>query len=345
MRIEVASRQGTLAFDAAPGQVLLRAGLMQGVALPHACASGTCGTCRARRVEGDLVDLWPQAPGRRALRHADDFLLCQCAARSALRIEVPGAVDAAADPAPRPRPMATRIVHARRLNADVMDLTVAVDAPLHFEAGQFVLAEVPGIEGGRGWSMADHDPPAGRLRFVLKRQPGGRLSDWLFDAPRDGAALTLFGPLGRATFDPSLQRDLLCIAGGSGLAGMLSILACAGRAGWLARHDADLFFGVRRPEDLFLADELTTLRHRFGERLRITVALSDAAPDDTLRAAYPALNFAAGPVHEVAGRALHHRLPGVRAHLAGPAPAVDAALRMLLRTRVPATEIRYDKFT
>ena len=39
------------------------------------------------------------------------------------------------------------------------------------------------------------------------------------------------------------------------------------------------------------------------------------------------------------------RLQAVRAYLAGPPPAVDASIRMLLMSRVSTDNIRYDKFS
>ena len=39
------------------------------------------------------------------------------------------------------------------------------------------------------------------------------------------------------------------------------------------------------------------------------------------------------------------RFQGVRAYLAGPPPAVEASVRMLLMARVSTDNIRYDKFS
>jgi len=51
-------------------------------------------------------------------------------------------------------------------------------------------------------------------------------------------------------------------------------------------------------------------------------------------------------VHEAAKRAMAGKYANVRAYVAGPPPAVDATLRvLLLEARLPATEIRYDKFS
>ena len=76
------------------------------------------------------------------------------------------------------------------------------------------------------------------------------------------------------------------------------------------------------------------------------VAFSDGPASAALIAANPLLTFDQGFVHEVAMRVMEGQFtPKTRAYLAGPPPLVDGALRMLLlKARIPATEILYDKF-
>lgn len=198
----------------------------------------------------------------------------------------------------------------------------------------------------RGWSMVNFDRHALTLRFVVRRKPGGALSEWLFDgAPRTGARVSLFGPLGHATFYPSLGRDLLCIAGGSGIAGIMSILSRAEQDDYFSHHSGDVFFGVRTARDVYFLDEFTRLRRACGEGLAVTVALSDEDPPSSLVSDYPLIRFDRGFVHEVAKRHMVGRLGNVIAYLAGPPPAVDASIRALLLSRVTADNIRYDKFS
>jgi toluene monooxygenase electron transfer component len=156
----------------------------------------------------------------------------------------------------------------------------------------------------------------------------------------------LFGPLGHATFHPTLDKDLLCIAGGSGIAGMVSILACASRAGYFSRRRGELFFGIRRARDLFFVEELKALVAASPDHLRVTLALSDEDVDPALAAAHPAFAFARGFVHAVAGEAMKGRFDNVRAYAAGPPPMVTATLRMLLlEGKLRSADIRYDKFS
>ena len=181
--------------------------------------------------------------------------------------------------------------------------------------------------------------------MVAKRRPGGRFGEWLFGGGADGAPLTVFGPLGRAVFVPSVQKHLLCLAGGTGIAGMLSILRRAADDGHFARFDAHLFFGIRAERDAFYLKELTTIRARHPGRITVTVALSDEEAPRSLVTAHPALDFVPGLVHEVAGKRMRGRFSDLRAYVAGPRPMVDASVRLLLQVgRLPPQEIRRDRF-
>jgi toluene monooxygenase electron transfer component len=194
--------------------------------------------------------------------------------------------------------------------------------------------------------MVNFERAARRLSFVVKKKPGGAVSEWLFGDGVDATRLGLFAPLGHATFVPGLQKHVLCIAGGSGIAGMMSILERAGEAGHFAGWDGHIFFGVRSERDGFFLGELQALQASHPARLAVTVALSDEDVPASLPAAYPGLAFTRGLVHAVAGERMKGRFADVRAYVAGPPPMVDASLRLLLReARLSPADIRYDKFS
>jgi toluene monooxygenase electron transfer component len=68
MTIVVNARNGTREFECHPGEKILHAGLRSGLELPYECATGTCGSCKARLVSGRPVSEWPDAPGGRYLK-------------------------------------------------------------------------------------------------------------------------------------------------------------------------------------------------------------------------------------------------------------------------------------
>ena len=67
------------------------------------------------------------------------------------------------------------------------------------------------------------------------------------DSPNQnsGQKIKLFGPLGDAVFLPEENKNLLCIAGGSGVAGMMSIIDRGFQEAYFTDRTCSLFFGVR----------------------------------------------------------------------------------------------------
>lgn len=345
MRITVKARNGAGEFECEPGEKILHAGLRSGFELAYECGTGTCGTCKATLVSGRVESEWPDAPGGRYLKSPAELLMCQCLAREDCALEV-GVLKTREAGAPLPGALGGHVRGWRRLTHDVAAFDVTLDRPLDFDAGQFALLSVPGIAGARAYSMVNFERGARRLSFVVKKKPGGTVSEWLFGDGVEGTHLGLFAPVGHATFHPGLQKHVLCIAGGSGIAGMMSILQCAGEAGHFAGWDGHVFFGVRSARDGFFLDELRALQARYPARLAVTIALSDEDVPASLPAAYPGLAFARGLVHAVAGERMKGRFADVRAYVAGPPPMVDASLRLLLReARLSPADIRYDKFS
>ena len=194
---------------------------------------------------------WEQAPGfARLKREKGDVLMCQARPTTDCLLRVPANVAAKPDNPILPRHRTGRIENVRKLTHDVMDFEIALSQPMTFEAGQFIVLETPVVEGGRAYSMVNFGSGVDRLTFVVKQKAGGRVCDWLFQtevASLTGRELKVFGPLGRATFRPEENRNILCIAGGSGIAGMLSILEHARRAQYFREHTGHVLLRRAHP--------------------------------------------------------------------------------------------------
>ena len=343
MRIQVNARNRGYEFDAAPDEHILYAGLRAGIDLPYECATGTCGTCKAKLVSGRVREQWPQAPGKKYVKPAaGEFLMCQCLAEEPLTLEVSKFVYPLESGGCLPQKALGTVREPCALTHDVLSFALELDEACDFEAGQFTLLAPQGVDGYRAYSMCNHQRRARRLDFLVKRKPDGGFSQWLFGANRDGARLESFGPLGKATFEPGLGKHLLLIAGGSGIAGMRSILARAERDAYFERHRGWVFFGVRTMRDAFWLAELSA----HASNVAVTVALSEEDVPAEAKSEWPRLNFERGLVHEVAKRAMAGKYQDVRAYVAGPPPAVDAAIRvLLLEAKLSTDNIRYDKYS
>ena len=207
MRIHVTARNGTFPFDSESGEGILFAGLRGGVALPYECATGTCGTCKARLIDGQIDAGWAAAPGRKFLDATQgEFLMCQSVAYGDVSLSISKSINAVeADACPAMARTGT-ISELHYLTHDVATIAVRLDARCDFDAGQFMAVSAPGVRGMRGYSMVNFARATDRLEFLIKKKPGGGFSEWLFGGNAKGAKLEMFGPLGKATFSPGIEE-------------------------------------------------------------------------------------------------------------------------------------------
>ena len=346
MNIQLRDQDAICEFKSRLGELLLHSGLRSGLNLPYECASGTCGSCKARLVSGEIEDHWDSAPGRKYLVTPDEFLLCQCSASADCIVEVKNIIGARTGNANPPTSGNGVVTGAKVLAPQILSFSVELDKAINFEAGQFVGLRFPDIPGFRSYSMVNHQYGAKRLDFVIKQKPGGRLTPWLLNNAIEGLQVEWYGALGSAVFHPDLRKNILCIAGGTGIAGMMSILSRACDGNYFANYRGSVFFGVRTLSDAFYLSELDELVSAFPTSLDVTVALSDEDVPASEVQRYSSLNFRRGQVHEVAGAAMKGKYDNVVAYLAGPPPAVDAAIRvLLLQAKLPVHNIRFDKFS
>src|ERR1700755_174993 len=118
MKITIQSKSGETTFDCGDSEAILHAGLRQAVSLPYECATGTCGTCRARVASGDVEVRWKEAPGGARLKpDKGDILMCQTRARSDCVLKVPSEISAMDGP---PAPRRGIIRNVRKFTNDVV---------------------------------------------------------------------------------------------------------------------------------------------------------------------------------------------------------------------------------
>src|SRR5690606_16735739 len=99
----------------------LFAGLAAGISLPYECATGTCGTCRARVMEGTAEVVWDEAPGFAKLkRDKGDILMCQSRPGSDCVLRVPSNMTQTDDVSGVPCWREAKITTAKQLTRDVI---------------------------------------------------------------------------------------------------------------------------------------------------------------------------------------------------------------------------------
>ena len=231
------------------------------------------------------------------------------------------------------------------MTRDVVHFELALSEPMRFRAGQFVGLRHEGVVGTRAYSMVNFGEAPDRLSFVVKRKPGGRFSDALFDSDLNGMEIDVVGPLGRATFRPEEARDFICIAGGSGIAGMMAMLSHARQIDYFRSHKGHVFFGVRTLADAFYLGDFAEHLAASAGGLRVWIAISDEDEVPATHPEFPDVRLGKGFVHQVAAEAMNGHWRDEVAFVAGPQPMVDAAIKMLITAGLKPGDIRFDKFS
>lgn len=222
---------------------LLSGALRAGIGWPYECGVGGCGACRYDLVEGEMETLWPEAPGLSERdRHRGKRLACQSRPLTDCVVKVRPSDEYT--PAIPPVRQTASLSARRMLTHDMAELTFQADTA-DFLAGQFALFRDPAFPGVRAYSMSNQPNAGGEWRFIVRRVPGGAGSGYLCDAMAVGETMQLDGPYGNAYWRAT-DRPMVCVAGGSGLAPMLSVAQAARAAGTTVRF----FDGARTRDDL-----------------------------------------------------------------------------------------------
>ncbi len=328
-QVEIESGTG---FAADPAEdSLLRAALRAGIAFPHECSVGGCGACRYELLEGEVEELWPEAPGLSERdRRRGKRLACQTRLRGDARLRV--RCDEAYLPAVAPVRIDSVLTGRRMLTHDMAELSFEASQPVFFLPGQYALLALPGVHGLRAYSMSNVADGASLLQFIVRRTPGGAGSRLLVDTMAVGSMVTIDGPYGHAYLREQVDRPLVCIAGGSGLAPMLSIATRAVALG----KEVDFFFGGRSPDDLCAQPSLSALPG-FGTRLRLHEVVSGSD--------HGKWRGATGWVHEAVERQVSDGPLERQYYFAGPPAMIEAVQELLmLRLQVPFGQIHFDRF-
>jgi toluene monooxygenase electron transfer component len=277
-------------------------------------------------------------------------LLCQTAALSPLELTISAAF------IPQTQPSCGKVrghlAGRQMLTPDVALVEVALEKPMDYRPGQFVLLSAFGIQGPRAYSMTHYEPDEARLRFLVRRSESGLFTGRLFECSPDNQPIEVFGPLGRATFDCGEERPFVAIAGGSGIAGMMAIIRDALACQHFRKYPSRLFFGLRDCEGGYLLDDLHGFAEDAGGDLQIIVAFSDGSYPAEFAVKFPSLDFRHGLVHEVMrdvlwadDRSEIKKMQRPLFFVGGPPLMVNAATRTLVtECKISPTEIRYDRF-
>jgi NAD(P)H-flavin reductase/hemoglobin-like flavoprotein len=215
-------------------------------------------------------------------------------------------------------------------NDEIAVLTLRPDHYFPFEAGQYCSMETPWWPRvWRSYSMANAPRKDNLIEFHVRKIDAGWVSTSLVRRAKPGDVVRLGHPTGTMVVDRTSERDVLCLAGGTGLAPIRAIVEDMARWNWYRR--VHLFIGVRRQEDFYDAKAIRALSDAH-EWLNVVRVVSEdlSYPGERGTAVEAALRLGRWRDHDV--------------FISGSAPMIRGSMDRLLMAGVPLSRIRFDDF-
>jgi ferredoxin-NAD(P)+ reductase (naphthalene dioxygenase ferredoxin-specific) len=303
-------------ISATPGANLLATLREHDVPISYSCTAGRCGTCRCKVVDGHGID----AEGGRYVLACTSIVTGDCT------IEIPEPDEVINHPA---RILKATVAAVDRMTRDIVRLRLRTAKPLEYSPGQYATLQFTPAHV-RPYSMAGL-PGDDELEFHIRVVKDGLVSGYVDRELNVGDTVRVSGPLGTSYLRTRHEGPMLCVAGGTGLAPVLSIVRGALESGM--RNDIHVYFGVRSVRDIYCTDTLAALAERHAN-LKVHVVVTEGSDDPALRS---------GIVTEAVA-ADWKSLAGWRAYLCGAPPMVDAATLVARERGIDTNHIYADAF-
>lgn len=290
------------------GQTVMDAAYRSKINIPVDCSDGACGTCKSRWESGEFEMSDYVSDALSPDEEADGYVLtCSMSPRTDLVLQIPTTSAVARTSAGS---FTATVAAVERLSSTTMSLTLECDdrEKLVFLPGQYVNIAVPGTDQTRSYSFSSA-PDAEQLTFLIKLSPGGVMSDWLENWASAGDSVQFTGPHG-SFFLRESEAPLLLLAGGTGLAPILSILRRLKASG--SERPVHLIYGATTDDDVVELDTLAALDEEMDAfTWAYTVADESTVAD---RQGYVTAHTESGHLHD----------GDASVYLCGPPPMVDA---------------------
>jgi NAD(P)H-flavin reductase/hemoglobin-like flavoprotein len=215
---------------------------------------------------------------------------------------------------------------------DIAVLTLQPEQPLNYLPGQHISVQTPHWPRlWRTYSIANAPRPDGSLRLHVRAVTGGLVSPVLVHQVRAGDPLVLGAPAGAMIADTHSNRDVLCLAGGTGLAPVKAIIEALISTPNPGRHrEIVLYHGARRHQDLYDLAALQEMELLYPW-LQVIPAVSDEPAHDH--------GTMYGTVPELAAKATW---ADREVYISGPDHMIVKTARVLRERGAPNRLIHYD---
>lgn len=268
------------AFAASDSDTILAAAISAGVGLPYGCKDGACGSCKCKKLSGEVTHESYSDKALTPQELADGYVLtCRATARTDVVLESRQVTDVNSFPVKK---IPVRVAALEKLSPDVMRVQLQLPANNVFQyfAGQYI--EFILRDGSRrAYSIAT--PPHVQtttpgIELHIRHMPGGVFTDQVFSTLKEKDILRAEGPFGSFFLREDSDKPMVFLASGTGFAPIKGLLTHMQHKG--ITRPVSVYWGGRRPQDLYQDAWLKELAAAMPNVTYVPV-VSDALPEDS----------------------------------------------------------------
>lgn len=311
----------------------------EGVFIPSACGGrGSCGVCKVKV----LTDVGPYLPTELPYISKEQMkegirLSCQIKVKKDLQIEIPEELLFVK----RFRAIIEKI---RDVTYDIKEITLKLISPefIDFKAGQYIQLSIPPYEKinqitQRAYSISSVPSQKNKIELLIRLVPGGAATTYVHYYMKQNEEIEFIGPFGEF-YVRETDAIMICVAGGSGMAPIKSIIFDLYEKG-INDREIWYFFGARSLKDLFYLDLFRDLERKWSN-FHFVPALSNPSAEDNW-------SGEVGLITDVLNKYLKERIESSKpkeGYLCGSPGMINACVEVMKNNGIPQEKIYYDKF-
>lgn len=309
-------------------ETVLGAALRNGINFPYSCKVGGCAECKCKLTKGKVKEFTDASYLLSAEEVQSGYILACQSVPKTLDVEIEVDLSRA-----KKRLNRGKVVKQEKLTHDITLLEIELDEAPIFKAGQyakFSLDCLPNITRAYSFASkpnADHT----RVSFYIRHVPSGVFSSRVQQENLLNTSIELQAPFGEFYLRES-DKPMLMIAGGSGLAPIVSILEQAKEKG--CQRPVTVLLGARTQADIYGLKAIEQIANDWPALFEFEQILSEEPIDSSWQ----------GMKGYIGDHLTTYATLNSQVYLCGPPLMIDDCMKKLIDLGISTAEMFADRF-
>jgi len=138
--------------------------------------------------------------------------------------------------------------------------TLELEEDFKFVSGQFIKLKIPEVDLTRAYSISSPGGKTREINLTIKIYEDGNFTKEI-DKLENGNSLIIEGPYGNFTLDENTDKNLIFIAGGSGISSLYGMIKSALNNN--CKNQIKLLYSSRKSEEIIYKKEIEELEKKY----------------------------------------------------------------------------------